>query len=181
MESKICPQCKTESANDASICSNCFFPFNGTDKEKGVFIAQQIRNKSKVKDAAHGIKTAQIALIIISFFNGIAIVFLQNQIEIMAQFVFFILLVIATLLVTKKPVLVLSIVLSFFGLLYILMLLFDRNLFIQGLFWKVATIISLGYGLNSVLAARKAEQISPYLAEQSTEKRIPKKRDDILD
>ena len=177
MSNQTCPQCKTESPVEASICPKCFFPFNGTEKEKGVFIANQIRNKSKVKNAAHGIKTAQIALTILTIFNAFTIIFATSQIEALIQFAFIISLLVAAIAVKKNPV----IVLTFFGLLYILMLMIDRNLFINGLLWKAITMFTLGYGLNAVLTARKTEKLSPYLAEQSTEKRTPKKSEDLLD
>ena len=43
-----CPNCKTNHNTEPEICTECNFPFNATDKEKAIFIGQQIMKKSSI-------------------------------------------------------------------------------------------------------------------------------------
>ncbi len=63
----ICPAYKTEFSKQPITCKKRGFPFSGTEKEKSLFICQQILKKGKVSD--NKIKRARIILRIIGGIN----------------------------------------------------------------------------------------------------------------
>lgn len=182
MEHQTCPAYKAEATLDATACPNCFYPFNGTQKEKAVFIAEQIRNKSKVKEAKNGIKTTQIALIVLASIHFLGLLIIRDITLLIIQMVFTALFIICAVAVKTRPVSSLVTVVSVLGAFYLFLFLFAPDAFISGVLWKIITMFVLAYALNAVLAARKAEKISPYLAQQSVEtKKKPKVDEELLD
>ncbi len=66
--SLVCPNCKTNFESKPDLCRSCGFPFKGTDKEKSVFIANQIMKKGKISDKKKRIKISRILLWVIGVF-----------------------------------------------------------------------------------------------------------------
>ena len=71
-----CPTCKTEFEAAIDNCDSCGFPFAGTDKEKSVFIGQQIMKKGKISETKKSINQTRIVLFVIAAFY-IIVPFLQ--------------------------------------------------------------------------------------------------------
>ncbi len=60
-----CPVCSHGVENPNEKCSSSGYPFSGTEKEKSIFIANQIMNKEHMLDTGKTTKQARFVLIVI--------------------------------------------------------------------------------------------------------------------
>lgn len=185
MPNQTCPQCKSIAELNTDICTNCYFPFNGTEKEKAVFIATQIRKKSKVKDAAGGIKAVQVILGAIAFFDLIGFLYLvaknASMMEKMFQLTFIVVFSVCAFTIKKYPVISIAIPLSILSLVHLATLILVPELFFNGLIWKLVILIGLVYGLASVIKSKKLMKESAYLAENGQNNKPIPANNDLLD
>ena len=185
METTTCPQCKTTFEVEIETCNNCYFPFNGTEKEKAVFIAQQIRKKSKVKDVKSGIKTAQIILAVKAIFELFALFVyltqgLSDMFAIAIQVFYILVFGISAFTIKKYPMPSILVPFIFLILSYAILIAVIPALFMQGVLWKILYLLGLAYALNAVIQSNKLSKESNYLAENNPRNESTKKADENL-
>jgi hypothetical protein len=164
-----CPTCNTYYDVQPQCCATCGFPFLGTEKEKSVFIGQQIVKKGHIADTKKRIKVARIILWIIGGVNTIMALFfiLQNNlyrgIEVLLVGLLFIWFGFYT---CKKPLI--SILIPFVLLLlsYTANAIVAPALLLDGLLWKVLSLLGLLIALVSVIKAEKLKKESEFLKAQ---------------
>jgi len=168
----ICPNCKSNYEIEPPTCSTCGFPFNGTDNEKSLFIAQQILKRGKISDASDQIKKARIILwfiggflILVSFLNLIKNP--MREIYIFGVLFFLGLLFIGFGFLTyKKPIISILIPLIMLLLFYTMEEIAEPNTLFQGILVKFFFLFGLLYSLVSVIKAQQIRKESDYLKEQ---------------
>jgi len=173
MEEKIiCPSCKTEFEKQPEVCSNCAFPFAGTEKEKSIFIGQQILKKGKVSDTKDGIKRARLILWIIGGLNIVSPFFIYNThstgaIFIIVGIILGLIFIGLGFLTYKKPFISILISLILLLLFYTIDGLANPSILFQGIIWKIVFLSGLIYGLVSIIQAEKIKKESEFLKKQN--------------
>lgn len=165
----ICPTCKTVYEIQPERCPKCGFPFSGTEKEKSIFIGQQILKKGKVTDTRDRIKRARIILWVIGGINILfPMIFPDNYptdlviiFNIIIGFVF----IGFGFLTYNKPLISILIPLIILVLFYISNAIIDPSTIVKGLLWKVLILTGLIYGLVSIIEADKIKKESRFLKE----------------
>lgn len=167
----ICPVCKTAFNEQPVNCSNCGFPFSGTEKEKSLFIGQQILKKRTVSDTKDKIKRARIILWIIGGMNLLApfVAYANSP----AQNVFIVAGIILGLifigfgfLAYKKPFISILIPLILLVLLHLAAAIADPSTLIKGIVLKVLFIGGLVYGLAGIIESEKIRKESEFMQKQ---------------
>jgi len=159
-----CPLCKTMYNKEPEACSECGYPFSKSDKERSIFVGQQVMKKSSIKHSANHIKRAQIILFAIAGINLIAIAFsewdiYQKHIEILIIGGFFSL----GMLVKKNPVSIMTAGLVSHLALHALIVIFEPSYIFKGIVIKVIIIASLISGIVNVKKAEKYRKESEFL------------------
>ncbi|MGB0522663.1 MAG: hypothetical protein ACPGJS_06870 [Flammeovirgaceae bacterium] len=163
-----CNNCKREARDEEQICEVCNYPIQGTDKEKAVFIAKQVTQKSDVQEAIQRVKTSRIILFVIgAFYLVMPFISAANR---SSNFVLGINIFLGLLflgfgfLSLKKPKIALLIPLILIVMYYLLLLFIDPYYLWTGVLWKVIILVGIGYGYFSVSKADKILKNNPYLA-----------------
>jgi hypothetical protein len=162
-----CPNCNSTFDTHVDHCSKCGYPFSGTEKEKSLFIAQQIIKVGHIDDAKESLKTAKTTLfsigvvnIILTFFSTTSPIVLAFSIIIGSVFIVF------GFIVEKKPFLFLVIPFTLLMVFYIGDALIDPMTLVKGLLWKVMYFTALVYAIVRVKRAEKIKKESQYLGQQ---------------
>ena len=167
-----CPTCKTEFEIQPEICKKCRFPFTGTEKEKSIFIGQQIFKKGNVSDTTDRIKKARIILWVIGGINILSPFLIYNNdplqgIYIITGIIIGLIFIGFGFFTYKKPFISILIPLILLLLFYIIDALADPITLIQGITWKVIFLSGLIYGLISIIQSEKIRKESEFLKEQN--------------
>lgn len=172
MEPITCPNCKTIYETETTTCEKCGYPFNASEKEKSIFISEQIMKKSTVSDAKDSIKTARKILWIIAAVNFIVpfALYLQNY-----YFTLYLIIGIVTgllfigfgFLTYKEPLAAIIIPLSLLLISYIIQGIINMEMLFQGFVVKAFYLVGLVYGLIGIIQAEKTKKESAYLSEQN--------------
>jgi hypothetical protein len=162
-----CPNCNSTVDTHVDNCLKCRYPFSGTEKEKSLFIAQQIIKVGHIDDAKGSLKTAKTTLfvigvvnILLTFFSATSPIVLGLSIFIGSVFIVF------GFIVEKKPFLFLIIPLALLLLFYIGDALVDPMTLVRGVLWKVIYVTALVYAVIRVKRAEKIKKESQYLGRQ---------------
>lgn len=169
--SLACPNCKTIFEFQQDICSQCGFPFNGTDKEKSVFIANEIMKKGKISDTQKHIRISRIILWTIGVFCLLypLVFFKSNLIGVVFYIIYFaasLMFIGFGFLTYKKPLVAILIPLIIVVLYYISLAIVDLRHIYSGFLWKVIILTSLLIGLISTIKVNRIKKESVYLNEQ---------------
>jgi hypothetical protein len=159
----ICPTCKTNYDVQPQICAKCGFPFMGTEKEKSIFIGQQIIKKDDLVSAKERIKIARIILCIIggiSIVNGFSS---SSGVAVIVGLIF----IGFCFLTNKKPLISILIPLIVLLLGYTVQTIISLDLLFRGLLWKIVFLTVLVSTLVSIIRAEKIRKKSEFLKEQS--------------
>ena len=168
----ICPTCKTEYDSQPDICGKCGFPFSGTDKEKSIFIGQQITKKGKITGTKDKIKRARSILWVIGALN-IVLPFLiyQNDIDydlyVITGFIIGFIFIGFGFLTLKKPFISILIPLIILILSYVFAVIENPISIFQGLILKVIFLTGLIYGLAGIIQSEKLRKESEFMKEQN--------------
>ena len=173
MENNVtCPVCKTTFNEQPVKCNSCGFPFSATEKEKSLFIGQQILKKRTVSDTKDKIKRARIILWSIGGMNLLASLFALTNAQ--AQNVFVVAGVILGLvfigfgfLAYKKPFISILIPLILLVLLHLAAAIADPSTLLRGIILKVVFIGVLIYGLVGIVEAEKIRKESEFMQKQN--------------
>lgn len=172
MEKIICPLCKKEYETIQMNCSGCGYPFTATEKEKSVFIAQQIIKKNSIKDTKDRVKTVRIMLWFLGqlFIINLISDLIHNDIDlfnILGLLIMGLFFLFCGFLSYKYPlhsILLPLIILTVFHLTTILLL--DVSTFLHLLLPKIVIHVFLIIGLIFVIKAEKLKKESLFLSNQ---------------
>ncbi|MEZ4808844.1 MAG: hypothetical protein R2819_00675 [Allomuricauda sp.] len=158
MEKLICPSCKKEYLEKIDTCSNCNFPFNGTEKEKAIHIGQFINKKGVLFDSADSIGKSQKILYAITLFNVVAItvrIFMNGLYwpELLQNGIITLILFLCAFFLKRNPILLTLIPLVLLIGVYTLNSLIDPNTLLRGIFIKLIIIGSLCYSIYLIKSA----------------------------
>lgn len=168
---KKCPTCKINFSSLPTICDNCGFPFNGSDKEKAIFIGKQISNKGKISDSKSQIRGIRILLWILGLINiAVPHIFYKTYIDfnflVVVYLTFGLFFIGCGFLTYRSPKAALLIPLITVLSFYIFAGIMDSATIFRGLIWKMLMISTLVYSLINHLNANKIRKESEYLRKQ---------------
>lgn len=167
MTDLTCPNCKEEISQVEITCENCNYPLAGTEKEKAVFIGQQIANKSKIGDAKGAQGKAQKILYIIGAFQLFNAFRAYNNGLNTEDIIFYIVLggvlMAFGFLSSKKPLLFISLAFAIMLGYYALLFSINPEYLFQGIIWKAITLGFLGYGAFGAMEERDIKKKSKFL------------------
>lgn len=169
-----CPGCKSHNEVNVQYCSNCGYPFNASDAEQSKFIGQLILKKSTITDAKTKIKRARIALWIIGAYFILSTLYIYTAISydllpityFLPGIFFGILFVGFGFLTYRSPAVSIIIPLVLLAAYWIFSAVLDTNSLLDGLLFKIAILIVLGYALLSVFQAQMLKNESHFLKTQ---------------
>ena len=150
--SQQCPSCKRTITVDSTLCTNCNYPFKGTDKEKAVHIASFISKKNVVIDAETALKNSKKILFFVAamFVFSFLLSWISGSFNLLLAIFYgflFSIFVLCAVFLRKNPVLFSAIPLVVLLSLYSFEYFLDTNTFFSGIFIKVLLIGSLIYGI----------------------------------
>lgn len=166
-----CHTCKTKYEVQPEKCKKCGFPFAGTEKEKSLFIGQQILKKGSVSDTTDKIKRARIILWVIGGINILSSFLIYystplQEIYIIPEIIIGLIFIGFGFFSYKKPFISILILLILLLLLYVLNAIVDPITIMQGIIFKTIFLSGLIYGLISIVQAEKIRKESEFLKEQ---------------
>lgn len=169
MEEKLsCPVCATAKHPDASECTFCSYPFEGTDKEQGRFRGEVIVFGTKVEKLQKQMIWAQVILGLLCIFGLIVAYSISMELGEFEALVFAITALpsmifgVCAVLLKKNPLLYSRIAFFFYLGFNILDGILEPATIINGILWK-AVIITVLVGIMSTASdvMKKAKQ-APY-------------------
>jgi len=149
---KTCNYCKKEVRENEVFCPNCNYPLQGSDKEKSVFIGQQVLKKGTINDARSFRKSSRILLIYLGCINLLSplLYFISEGDFFFIDFLLHLLIGSVFLVLARKakePVLYPFIVgLGLLVLIYIFNGIIDPSSIAKGMIWKGVNISLLIIG-----------------------------------
>lgn len=160
-----CPntKCNVIVKESDDFCPNCKYPLKGTEKERSLFIGQQILKKDKVSLAKGHRKVTKYILIFLGAINLISLVFawitanispVDNYIPLLLGFTFIVLAIKAE----KKPLISISVGLGILLILYFTNYLIDPESLLTGLKFKIMVIGMFIYGLVVNIQAQNIQK-----------------------
>ncbi|WMI65997.1 hypothetical protein RBH94_02290 [Aestuariibaculum sp. YM273] len=160
MNNLQCPACKKEYQEQLSICNNCNFPFNGSEKEKGIHIGRFISAKGVITDSDNSIEKSQQILF---FITGLNVLFLivgiwnssYDIIDLILNGIISIIFLLCAIFIKKKPLLLTSIPLLLMIGINILNYILEPRSILNGILMKVAIIGSLIYSIYLIISSEK--------------------------
>ncbi|NVK29290.1 MAG: hypothetical protein HWE14_14650 [Flavobacteriia bacterium] len=180
-----CPVCKEKRKEDAPICYNCTFPYEGTEKERGAFIGQSINFKSDIEKAKKQMTRARVILTLLTAFQIIQLVSLLNlygmdTLNSLAVVLFIppIAFIITVIFLRKHPIQMVTLSLGAYALYLVVLFIADPALIVRGILWRIIIIGSLVVLLFNMLSIMETAKRSNYFMSQIFPS---KKRDEVLD
>jgi hypothetical protein len=158
---KTCPSCKKENSEIAIVCERCQFPFEGTEKEKAIHIAQFISKKGVKYDKDEYLKKSQMVLGFIAALDIIYLMFTYNFLPdtVLYTNVFMILLfAFCAITIRQAPIIKILIPLSILCVSSLLMVLINASAFFVPLVFRGIYIAILGYTLYMIRSTQKFSQ-----------------------
>lgn len=166
-ETIICPICKSQYQEKMSACTKCNFPFSASEKEKAIFIGQQLVKKSRISGTKDKIRRARNILWIMSVANFVFIIISTNSEQVLILSAILSLIFIGFGFLTyKKPFISIFIPLSLLLLSYIVTGIIEPSFLINGIIWRIVFISGLSYALLGIVEANKIKKENAYLMEQ---------------
>lgn len=170
-EQKKCPVCKSLNEVKEEYCNSCAYPFNASETEQSKFIGQLILKKSSIAEAKTKIKRARIALWLIGAYFILSTLYIFTSISYdllpLAYFlpgIFFgILFVGFGFLSYRLPAISIIIPLVLLLAYWVFSAALDTNSLLNGLLFKIAILLILGYALLSVFHSQKLKKESDFL------------------
>ncbi len=160
MNEVICPACKKQFPGQVGVCSRCNYPFNGTEKERGVHIGTFITQKGVIMDADIFLEKSQLLLYAVAGLN-ILMLFMYGSEQILVPLHITINIIISVIVflcgyhLRKKPIWFSLIPLILLPAVYTLNYLMDPDTLVRGLEMKIALIGSLLYSMYLIKSAEK--------------------------
>ena len=164
----VCPTCKSNYEAKPETCPKCGFPFSGTDKEKSVFIGQQILKKGKIKDTTGFIKVAQIILWIVGGMNLLIapLFFTGNPIVVISSVIIGVLFVGFGVLAYQRPFISILIPLIILLVNYTIEGIMNTDILAKGIILKFLFVAGLVFALIRILEAEHMKKENDFMKEQ---------------
>lgn len=163
-----CKNCKTEAEHGTPICTICNYPIQGTKEEQASYIANQVVQKSDVKESIEKLKTSRIILFIIGGFYILIpltpIMKTNSSIDLTFNILLGLVFIGFGLLTYKKPIIAIGVPLGLIVFYYLILLFIDPIYVWNGILWKIIILVGLGYGFFSVRKSNKILKENKYLA-----------------
>ncbi len=152
MDAKDCPACKNENTADAELCITCKFPFNASEKEKGLHIGKFISDKGIIVDSEDYLIKSQRLLYIASLFYliGTIVYFFTAPYYLVAliiNIIVILILLVSAIFIKKHPLLFLSIPTFVLTTIYVSEYFVDPNLLLKGILFKLLIFGCLIYSI----------------------------------
>lgn len=152
MSSKACPSCKNKNNTDAPFCVICDFPFNGSEKEKGIHIGKFISNKGIIDDSEDYLIKSQRLLYIAALFyliGTVVYVFSASYyvITLVVNLFVITILVVSAIFIKKQPLLFLGLPTFVLTTIYVSEYFIDPLLLLKGIIFKLIIFGCLIYSI----------------------------------
>lgn len=163
MENPTCPCCKIAILESTLICSNCQFPFNGTEKEKSIHIGRFISSKGVLTDSDDSISKSQKILSVITALNTIFLIIGITKgnymiLDIILNGFITLIFLLCAIFIKKMPLVLTCIPLFLVISINILNYFIDPISILSGIAMKLVIIISLGYSVYLIVQAKKFQK-----------------------
>ena len=155
-----CPACKKSYEVKPNNCAKCSFPFEGSDKEKSVFLGKLIMQKSVIADEKRRIKIARVILWIIGVMNIAATVIMSGKVTYVG-----ILFIVAGFLTYKLPLIATLIPFIVLIVTEIALALINPSNLLNGLLLKMVYYVGLSYALAGIIKAQRIKNKSDFFKE----------------
>ncbi|MDR5590363.1 hypothetical protein [Christiangramia sp. SM2212] len=160
MESSNCPACRQESTTVLDYCSNCNFPYKGTENERSAHIGRFISEKNILSDSETSIKKSRNILLIIAALNFVMffIAIFSSEyllVDAIVNLVIAVIFAMFAFFIKKSPVIFTVIPLLFIVMLYLIDATYDPSSIARGMIFKMFILGSLGYGAYKCYQAEK--------------------------
>ncbi len=162
-----CKACDAKFQEPMDFCSNCGFPFNGTDEEKGKFIGQYLSKKREASDVHQRTRVASNTLFAIAGLTvlGGLIVSLKGSMYKSEQIAFIIEIGVFAILfmglgfwarINPLPAIITG--LTVYVLIYAVQGFIDPEMFFKGILIKGIILAFLIRGVTASLQAKKLKE-----------------------
>lgn len=162
-----CPACHTTYPREPKdLCYHCGYPFNGSDKEKAVFVATKIMNRHKIVDTTKSIKRARNILFALGGLNLLLALlpgFYYFPIQVILGALLGVLFIGLGYAAKFHPLSAIFSALLLILALYTINALIEPFSLVRGIIWKVLIISGLCYALVDVFRANRLRKQSKYL------------------
>ncbi|MDO6819491.1 hypothetical protein [Zobellia sp. 1_MG-2023] len=158
MENMNCPSCKKEYLESVDICSNCRYPFSGTEKEKAIHIGKFINQKGVLVDSEasieksqkilYGVTVINLVFLAIGFFNGT-----YPLLHILLNAVLIVVFLFCAYFIKKSPLMLTIIPLALLIGVYTINFIVDPNSVLRGVIMKLFILGSLIYSIYLIKSA----------------------------
>jgi hypothetical protein len=151
-ESYTCNYCKSSVTEADDFCPNCKYPLKGTEKEKSIFIGQQVLKKGTISDAKIVRKNASYILLFIGIVNLLVpmIRFLISSsyiVEFIIGLIIGVLFIVLSFKARKVVYYPFIIGIIFLLFIYIINGIIQPESIIAGISWKIFYLGGLTYGI----------------------------------
>ncbi len=160
MEEVICPACKKSFPGQVGTCSRCNFPFNGTEKERGIHIGTFITQKGVIMDADIHLEKSQLLLYAVAGLN-VLMLFMYGSEETILSINSIVNVVISVIVflcgyhIKKRPIWFSVIPLMILPAVYTWNFFIDPETLVRGLDIKIAVIGGLLISMYLIKRAQK--------------------------
>lgn len=160
MEKIHCPACKSEQIENIDFCTNCEFPFNGTEKERAIHIGKYINKKGVLFDSGDSIERSQQILYAIAGINLLFIIIGfftigSDLITIIINLIITGIIAFCGYKIMENPMRYTIIPLILLLTIYTFNLIFDPKTLVRGAMVKLAIIGGLSYSIYLIKSAEK--------------------------
>lgn len=158
MDITYCPAYKKEAKEQENNCYNCNFPFNGTEKEKGIHIGRFINKKEVITNSADSLRKSQLILYAIAGFNVIFLItgFFGDQINVFdigLNLIIAIIFILCAFFIHRQSILLTVIPLVLIILINVLNFIVEPTSLYKGIILKLIIIGSLVYSIYLIKSA----------------------------
>jgi ribosomal protein L37E len=154
----VCYHCKQEDLKvEDKFCHMCGFPQNGSEQEQRMFIINNRRKKSEIKEAKTMVTRGRNFLFIVAGLNMLSFIGGGTTVLIIGLIISAVYLGLGVW-ASSKPFPALLTGLIFYITLNLFFGILDVSYLLSGLIWKIAVIGSLTFALYSVKDIEKLQQ-----------------------
>lgn len=158
MDRSVCYNCKQEGLKvDERFCSKCGFPQNGSEEDQRMFIINNRRKKSEIREAKTMVTRGRNFLFIVAGLNILSFIGGGATVLIIGLIISSIYLGLG-FWASSKPFPALLTGLIFYITLNLFFGILDVSYLLSGLIWKIAVIGALVFAMYSVKDIENLEQ-----------------------
>lgn len=167
MDNKLtltCSYCKKEALILEGKCTNCGFPYEGTQKEQSIFIGQQKLKEYQYEEAQTKIKRGIYTLFVLGVINLFYLIVLYFQYETLYSMLLFMAvsyIMLGILALRRSPMVFLLIGLGLYLSIHLLSYMVNPGSLWRGVLWKIVFLVLLLGGIyNAYLGNRLKKELN---------------------